>query len=324
MLKKILRTKKWVSGFLLCLVLTLLIAGICGYLSKQGKNPLEGAKDYNELIIEETDKAGMYVSVTLSEMPYLIAEDRQSNDKYYILVDQNQLMYIAMMSDKTYNEIEEANKKNPDDFSYTLTGRTYKTTKELKDLIIEMYEEEGYSSINATTFSNYFGSTYLNTEKHKNSGIISVLELVETILVIFTIALFVGSILSIVGIRMALSKVSPDILESELSVTEISKYAKAKIYITPHYLLSTELGLYVVELDKIGWVYITHIRNNRMVRLTIHQKDGRIIQTANCSMRMKDILQNAILELIQKNPNLLVGYSYDNREAYNQMKSKGV
>ena len=319
MLGKILETRKMSLTFFICFVVTALLVGANQLLISKGKQA-RNLKDYNELIVNGTEQEGELVSVTLSELPYLVAtyEDQGVEDKYYILVDQHDMMYVALLSDQTYKEVEKQRKEKS---TYTLTGQIYNTPQELKDIIIDMYRETGKDQVNTVNFDNYFGTTYLNTNKQKYSTVISVISVVIFILGLLTVIAGGMLVFSVVRTRMTLGKISSDTLNSELEMTELSKFQKAKIYITPHYLVSVYLGLRVVKLEEILWAYISHSNNHiKMARLTIHLKGGKRIETMKCKMWMEDILREAMEELLKKKPELLVGYSYENLTAYNDMK----
>ncbi|MCR5738076.1 MAG: hypothetical protein K6G64_10580 [Eubacterium sp.] len=319
MLGSILETRKMILTFLICFVITALMIGANQLLISKGKKA-KNLKNYNELIVNGTEKEGELVSVTLSEPPYLVAtyEDQSIKDKYYILIDQKDMMYVALLSDQTYKEVEKQRKEKS---TYTLTGQIYNTPEELKDIIIDMYQEDGEDQVNTVTFDNYFGTTYLDTNKQKYSTITSILSVAIFILGLMTVIAGGMLVFSVVRTRITLGKISSDSLNAELEMTDLSKFKKAKIYITPHYLLSVYLGLRAVKLEDILWVYISHSNNQiKMARLTIHLKGGKRVETMKCKIWMEDILRDAIQELLKKKPELLVGYSYENLTAYNDMK----
>ena len=93
-------TKKVFVAGLICLILALLSVGIHKIVSHLEEKDKRQTKEFNQLVAEQDDEENVSVGVTITREPILIASrsDSSVEEKYYILVDNNEYTYLAKLS----------------------------------------------------------------------------------------------------------------------------------------------------------------------------------------------------------------------------------
>ena len=308
-----------------CIIIALISAYGYKVFEKKSKTPDTQPVSYNDLIASGNDKSNMYVSVDIADIPYQIAqrEVNYSYIKYYILYDQNDCMYLAELSDETYNRINDRYKENKDNFSYTLTGYIYETPKDLKEVIIDVFNESITSTkISTDNFADYFGSTYFDDKYTKYTTQTAILEIIAIVSAIAGVIFFAQCIIYIVNTKKTLSKIDKEELESELSKTTLKEYKKVKIYLTDKYLISTYMGLKVFKYTDIVWLYAgnnARFSSQDKMHINICMNDKSKYKTAKIHQAEKYILNEIIDEISSRNSNILAGYSYENMNKYKKI-----
>ena len=95
--------------------------------------------EYYDLAIHNAEKEYEYVTVTI-EYICSFARKEDYNFTYYFIVDENDLIYIARISDETYKKIEDAYNEQQENFSYELEGYIFNIESDVKNFIIN-YED---------------------------------------------------------------------------------------------------------------------------------------------------------------------------------------
>lgn len=115
---------------------------------------------------------------------------QEGNDNSYYIVMDDLYMYIAYMPSYTFNAL---NREDITENHKVLAGTTKLTTREVKELAVEAYNEsvEEEYKITIADFDNYFGSVYLDTTVTGDDDIAVFQELG---CFIFTIGGFIGLI----------------------------------------------------------------------------------------------------------------------------------
>ncbi len=311
-------------------IIALIIAIVCvvGFgvantkMNYKKDNSAEGAKDYNELIINGTESEGEYVYVTCAKEPYLVAEyegGTRKKDSYYVVVDPNDMMFVVKMSESKAIEVKKYLEEK-DGNTYVLTGCIYKNDPDLEGIIIDSFKEAGMSQVSSATFDNYFGSTYLDASSSKYGKIGAAVSVIFFISIISTIVLAFFLIRIIVTTKKNLPADLKEELGMELNSETVSVFKHAKIYITERFFIMSRFGVYAARIQDIAWIYIIkgQIGGVKTSKLCVKLKDGREIVTEQT--KDNEMVFKALTVLVEKNPNILVGYSYENMEAYNNIK----
>lgn len=340
MLKKILKYNKTsIIIFTICILIVIISLITTHYYKKQkSEGLLEKAENYTTVIANNEEKSGKFVYIKIVDVPYLIAVETidNSTNEYYVVYDENNYMYIVQLKKSTYQTICDEYDKNPNDFSYVVSGRLASVSNDLEDIIIDEFNES-YEELNLNRFNynRYFGTTYLNEKALTPYGVtIAISELCCIVSGIIAILYFIIIIKEYINIRKSLKHINKEDLKNELSQPEVIEYPKAKILLLDRYFVSMDIGMIANEYSDIAWVYISHNtktkwgtyhysitnRSNMMVYL----KNGKKYTTASVKDKENEIYSEIIEELIKKNPNILVGYSYENLNNYNIIKKQSI
>lgn len=283
--------------------------------------------DYNTLIFTDEDSEEKRVNVKLADIPYgfAVKESDDSKENYYFLIDENNFLYIARLTDKTYNKLKDMKEKNPEEFSYELEGYIYNTPSELQRLAIEAYNQDsGEEIVTNANFKEYFGKTYLDETKTPYEDTIGLM----TMFMIFTavMAAICGIVYDINAFKTkkTLKKYGKEELEQELLNPSAIAYPKEKIYLTDKYIMSTVSGLIAIEYEDIYWIYIENRKQNGISvgkYLIIRDKTKKRHQLGFTHKNI-ETLGEIIRKVVEKNPKILVGFTQENQKAFNQLKKE--
>jgi len=156
------KKKDWlniVSYFLTGMIVGFLLLGL------YEKNKNVNFVHMNDLIKLENGNVNKNSFIDIKYNPFEFALYDKSFSKYYIVQDE-EYMYIAYISDDLLKEI---NSKDLENESYRITGHTKVITEDIKKLAIEVYNETvNVEAINYDNFDSYFGSIYLDTSNCYN------------------------------------------------------------------------------------------------------------------------------------------------------------
>lgn len=309
------------KNLLIFIITVILIVGLV-YLFNVFNNKEDDSipNDYNELISTNTEKSNMHVKVTIADKPYEVAEREYNSsvEKYYILYDSYDYMYVAKLSNKKYDEIMKQYNSNPNNFSYELTGYTYETPSELKNIIIDEFNKSYEdSNINSSNFERYFGTTYLDDSYTKYTPILAIIEVSIGILMVCSLIYLFKFIVSLINTNKNLSKFNISDIDTDF-LLGYKEYKKVKIYLSSKYLISTYKGLHIYSISDIFWTYLDENNStNKKVFLVIVNRNREKYNCKKISSLKTDEYINLINEISKMNPNILIGYTYENIEKYN-------
>lgn len=327
MLKKISNERNYIWLVIIFIAIAIMSIFYLNNLDNIRINSKEVAKDYNEIIYAGKEKNNTYVSVDITELPILLLEEKfnYTINKYYLLIDKNNYMYIAKLKDSTFKTIKEIYDKNKNDFSYELKGYIYRISKDVKKEIVKMYNEEQIEKIDMNNYSEYFGNTYLDDTYTKYTTRAAVGYIIIIVSIIISIIFFIKWMFFIIVTNKTLKEISKDELEEELKKCDIIKYKKAKIYLTNKYLISMHKGLRVFRYNDIKWIFrgtITHLFYfGHEMSLSIYLPNKKRYETKGIGAEYYRLLDDIIQDVVEKNNNVLVGYTYENMENYNKNNS---
>ena len=129
------------------------------YFDKKLKKDAQNLNDVIESKREDKENIYTYLDVKNTALLFAGFDDKK---EYYYFVTDGTYVYIAYMDEATYKENFENNEKE----NIRIYGYTYTTTKDVKQIAIdtynEMYELKGDEALTVADFSNYFGSVYMN------------------------------------------------------------------------------------------------------------------------------------------------------------------
>ena len=338
MLKKILKyNKSSIIIFVICILIIIACTITTRYYkNKKTEGLLDKAENYETVIKNNEEEEGKFVYIKIADVPYLVAIETidKSTNEYYVVYDENNYMYIVQLKKSTYKTICDEYEKNPNNFSYTISGRLSNVSNELENIIIDEFNESYEElKLNRFNYNKYFGTTYLNekvlTPYEVTIGILELCCIVAGItVVIYLIVIIKGYI----NIKKSFKYADKEELKNELLQTEAIEYQKAKIILLDEYFVSMNVGMIANKYSDIAWVYISHNTKTRWgatyysvtnkSNMIVYLKDGRKYTTATVKIKEKEIYAEIIEELANKNPNIMIGYTFENLNNYNKVKNQ--
>ena len=152
------------------------------------------AESLHDLIYNGADDEGKYAKITAAYLPYVFAvEDTDMGElNYYFVSDDEDYLYIARITDDTYKEMEKLYEEQGENFLYELQGYLYYMPTELKELAIEVYNEEMEEEIlTEENLPEYVGYVYLDETITPQSETSTILFGIAAILFISAVITFI-------------------------------------------------------------------------------------------------------------------------------------
>lgn len=304
-------------------VIIIIISFVFFYLSSvQDEKDNENIKCLNDI----SQKTGEMTYLNISGLSSEFAVYDDTTDAFYYAYDGTYYSIVFLDKEKATELLNMDLKSNP----VKITGIRKSIPDDVKKIIIEDYNsalergefqvEEGEEKLTNDNFYKFFGNAYLDQTQSTSTS--SNIYLVVGILTFFTgfITAIVGLITSIsISSRMKkISDVDVQMLEREMSNNESFYYDKAKVYLTPNYLIILDGRLLYYKYSDILWMYSYEYRYKGMrtvKAIKILTKDAKTSMFANLPLATKtqkaiyDEIWNAIAG---KNPNIKLGYSSEN------------
>ncbi len=327
-IKKVLKVSSSVLIWaVVILIIAALLIGIGIYMdSPVGKE----AESLHDLIYNGEDKEGKYAKITAAYVPYVFAVEETEDGSelnYYFITDNEDYLYIARLTDETYREMERLSEEQGENFSYELQGFVYYMPQELKDLAIEVYNEAYEEEVlTEDNLAEYVGYVYLDetiTPQTENS---SALIGIGIILLITSIILFIIFIVyKVRGTRVDKSRLEH--AKEELAGGNLKLYSKQKIYLTDSYVISNYNGLYILEYREILWQYIL-INYYRGVatgkNLVVYTSSNKRMTIGHSNNVNNQTIEEIMDKIKEKNPEVRIGFTDENKEYFKQYKKGNV
>lgn len=277
---------------------------------------------YHDLISESRDNENMYVKVVIDDLPYHVAIEEKDNITYeYYFVCEDNYMYLARLTDKTYDKLKDMYDNDKENFSYILEGYIYYTPSELKEIAIDVYNEaSGKEILNNENFSSYLGSTYLDETITPQNDTAILLYIGGFVSLIIGLICLIIYIVSFVRHKKVMQKYDRNMLETELM--NAVNYPKNSLFLTDNYIISTLNGLMVIEYSELVWAYNEKRYYNGIhigTYLRAYNNKNKFLQLAY-TKKNEDILQEIMLKIKEKNNNILIGFTDENKKLYKEIK----
>ena len=313
-------SKKYLISFIITLFLSIIFLYIAN-ISATKEKPIP--TDYHYLIGNNKEEEGDYIKVTASTIPYLFAsEDDEYN--YYIIFDENNYMYIARLTDKTYKLLK--NKYDAqEEISYEIKGYIYNTKEDLKELAIDAYNKNTETNtINKDNFSSYFGNTYVDETITPSTTMEAILTTLGILSIIFNIIIIIYAIVALVNNKKTIKKYGKETLEYELAKSTTKAYKKANIYLTDKYIISTLYGLKVYSYEDFIWIY-NQKRSYNFISIGIYllglTNKKRTHQLAYRYHDEQELI-NIMSEISSKSDKIMTGYTKENIQKFKELTKK--
>ena len=278
---------------------------------------------YAKLNVSLLDSAFATETLDGKEKDYYIAFDENDNP-FIIVLNKSGLESLRKIQEYTLSETE-IEKPNP----VMVYGNVSKSDTEVFKYLQEFLKDEDGNTYTIDELKSVVGENYLDTTwDNKEEGIFA--------LILFGVFSLSGLILIIV--YFVRNKKSKKILEEygrELEKIEEDVNSgkgihnkKCKVYLTDKYLLSYAGGVKLIELNDIVWVYpfITKqngITTSKSIYVVTNNGKSNVVAVVNTwGKKNKAFFEELYQDIINKVPNVLVGYSKENMEKAKEMYKK--
>lgn len=308
-------------------ILLIVIAVLCKYWEQQEIDKAnKNIQDLNSIILSKEDKTDKKAYIDAKNIPYKFAVYDDTTDSYYIISD-GQYLYIAYMSTFDFNRL---NTETISEKPIRIEGITKETTKDIKELAVNAYNrsmQNEEDKITLADFENYFGSVYLNMTMD-DSQVAFLPFMLFFLLMLFGIIFLIAYLIEWIKYNRSIKKLDDyqiSTIDQEVNASSAFYYEKAHLYLTEHYIINFSGALTALRYEDILWMYPFIQRTNGIKTsqsIKVLANDGKTYTIA-----VMDIVTKAKKEaydeiwntIIQKNPNIVTGYTKENIKA---MKEK--
>lgn len=278
---------------------------------------------YAKLNVSLLDSAFATETLDGKEKDYYIAFDVDGNP-FVIVLDKDGLENLRKIQEYTLSEVE-MDKPNP----VMVYGNVSKSDTEVFKYLQEFLKDEDGNTYTIDELKSVVGENYLDTTwDNKEEGIFA--------LILFGVFSLSG--LTLIIFYFVRNKKSKELLEEygrELEKIEEDinnsrgiHNKECKVYLTDRYLLSYGNGVKLIELNDIVWVYpfITKqngITTSKSIYVVTNNGKSNVIAVVNTwGKKNKTSFEELYQDIINKVPNVLVGYSKENMEKAKEMYKK--
>lgn len=281
----------------------------------------------NTVIVDQNNKTNVYSCVTISNIPYVFAETSTNKfeDKYYFVRDED-YFYIAFLD---YNTFAKLNKDDIEKNPIEICGVTKKTTNEIRDIGIEVYNEAMEEEIvTKENFNDYFGEIYLDVTASISDDSIAVL--VAILLGSFTIVVIPIVIMNKVRTNKAIKNISMEEwakINNEAEDPNTIYYEKAKLYLTKNYIMDFSHGMTIIKYSDVLWMYPFELRQYGITttkNIVIVDKNFKkhSIAGINNFGKAKEQFDNVLNTIMEHNKDILLGFTKENQNKVKELKKQ--
>ena len=296
---------------------------------KQNEKDNKNIKYLNEIIESNSESDGQKAYLNVRVLSEAFAAYDDTTDAYYYVSD-GDYYYIVYLTKEKYNEIS---KEDLSIEPYKLYGIARYIKDDVKKIIVEDWNstlEEGDEELTNETLFSYFGDVYLDGTSLYSENAVSYI-------VFGTLIFILGLVLTLVGIikkksitssmkRLDSSEIMN--IENEMMDSNSFYYKNVGIYLTNNYLIVINSQFKVYKYNEILWMYkhenfYNGIKTSQSI--TIFTSDGKTSNIATIALstkNQKEIFDEIWNTLINKNPNLLVGYTKENIDHFKEVKKE--
>lgn len=319
------KIKKLTKGDNICFIVGIIfivLIALCGLWAYDiSKTDIDNPKHLFDI-----DMSDEYVYINNNDYLWRFAKD----DTYkYVLVpyyfehegETYREMAIAAFTESDYEKIEKIYEDAEDDDEIFdkgvyYTGVSKMITSDLKELALEVYQEE-YPDTKVTydNFSDYFGDYYIvvNANPYDYSAPICI----AIVLVI------IGSYFIYRGFKS--KKVTKEVLNSDeylkaLEELDNPEWETKKAILTKNYIIYADSGLKIINYKDIVWVYrhtftYNGVPNHSLAYYVRGDKKMHLI-----SYGFKESTVNEMVNYVgSKGTNILVGYTDENKKLFKEI-----
>ncbi len=298
-------------------------AGVGIFAYKREHTPLKNPQEMRDLVGDVKDIDNIYASVDINNVPVMFAVYQnygiEEDSKYYLAMDNHNILYIIYMNSKEFKEIEA---KKEDDFPITITGTTRIIPNDIKKLAIDEYNkvvDNDYLTLE--NFEDYVGEVLLDTNLSPYNSF--EFYILASVLLMIFLSLFIVFLIRKVRTNKILKRYSEaDITKiyHEVQILKSSPYEKIKLYLTSNYVVDLSKNIIIINYQDIILAYKYEYRYNGITVnkyikiLTSDNKTYNICNTNLIKENKEKIIDEVLKKLQEKNSKILIGMTKDNKE----------
>lgn len=282
------------------------------------------AIDYRELLLNYKNISGEYTKLDIVSA-YSFAG--KGNLTYYYVLDEDGYLYVARLTDDTFDDMVDKYNSCPDQdkFTYEIHGYVCNVYGDLKDYMISELDDvfgEEYK-ISYADYDDMFYDTYIDETSPGKATTFSLFIALGAVCDIVGLLMLILYLTRSSRIRKSLKQYNFDVLYSQLSSSETLCYKKEGIYLCSQYVVSTVIGLRILNYYDIKWIY--NIKNSvngipTAVNLVAACSDKNTYNIASTMPKNENVLIEIMQEIYARDTDILVGYSNENIQAYKEFK----
>ena len=310
----------------LFIILTFVLIGLS---IKQDNKDTSNIKYLNDVIENSNEEQGQKVYLNISAISASFAGYDDKTDAYYFVYD-GQYYYIVYLKESEYLKISDMDLSNN---PYRVEGIARNIGDDVKNIAIEQWNSDLYEDedpITDSSFYNYFGDVYLD-----QTSIYSETTSMYNVFAFFTG--IIGLVLAIVGVVNHLKFSSNvkkfdgqeiDSIEAEMSDNDSFYYKNIKLYLTRNYIIMLNGQFKIYKYSDILWMYpfeqrYNGIRTNKAIKIfTRDGKTSMVASVAYATKTQKAIYDEVWNTIIEKNPNIVLGYTGENIKHFNDVRKE--
>ena len=323
------KRKKIIS---ICIAVIFIVIGFLCYEWKKSIINDKYMDNLGTIILKNQDIEDRLTYIYVNEIPLKFAVNSNNDDAYYFVFDEK-YMYVAYMKNSDY---EKLNKKDINKNPVKIMGVTKRPIDDVKELAIDVYNNyiitDDSNKIGMDNYNNYFGDVYLDTTVSYNEGVGLPFTLEIAFFILGGFILLLSSF-SYVRFNKNIEKLSDDdakILDREMNSDSAIYYSKFHLYLTNNYIVIMSNSFSYFEYSDVLWIYTRFIKRNsvkqsKYMRIVLKNMKYYDICNVNTLFKKGKVLYDEVWEfIVDKNNNILVGYTNDNINKIKEIKDKGI
>ena len=247
-------------------------------------------KDVKPVHLLEVDKESVGAYININAEPYGFASKVGDDSWLAIAMDENNYMYIV---------------------------RTRKINSEISKLALDAYNgivsEE--KQLKESEFEDYFGDMYLEMGITADISIQVVLATVSSILFI-----------SLIIVGLISKKRTKKVMESEeyqkaIIEADMPELDSKTTILTKNYIIYYNAGLHIASYNDLAWIYRHTVTYNGVPNhsFAYYIKGNKKVNFIGFGFDKKKV-EELIAFIYQKNPNVLVGFTSENKKIFKEMQ----
>lgn len=239
---------------------------------------------------------------------------------YYVLADTTHRIYVGSLPDEQFEAMRHQNDYwnglNDEEIPVRVTGITLRLTDTMKSSFMEVFE------LSDGEFDDYFGYHSFSAGTNPREENAAMWSVIAVLLAFFSLFCLIGGGAHLFAVNKAITRLEKSGQLSQAAAELNSPLAesvnKDRLRLTSRFLFGRRAGL-AAPWEDVLWCYERVVKLYGVVgehRLIICTSDGKTHSIGFGSK--EDELQRVMADLKARNPEMLIGFSRENRKAWRE------